>query len=189
MPASRTRKASGSSPTSASPGRPTAAIAVDRPLPQLYIGDKPFVPKLPPYKFQLHVDGRPRRAADRRQPEPERLHQPGAGMGHQQSDRRHRLEREEFRRRQQSVRRCLRHSRHRPGEPGPDLAVGAAHRVPRADGRQMVGLRAEHRARAERLSEAARTAAASSGRTRWCSATTAAPCTSSTTARSSPTSR
>jgi len=30
---------------------------VDRPLPQLYIGDKPFAPKPPPYKFQLHVDG------------------------------------------------------------------------------------------------------------------------------------
>jgi hypothetical protein len=33
---------------------------VDRPLPQLYIGDKPFAPKTPPYKFQLHVDGGPR---------------------------------------------------------------------------------------------------------------------------------
>ena len=30
---------------------------VDRPLPQLYIGDKPFVPKMVPYKFQFHVDG------------------------------------------------------------------------------------------------------------------------------------
>jgi len=30
---------------------------VDRPLPQLYVGDKPFAPKPPPYKFQLHVDG------------------------------------------------------------------------------------------------------------------------------------
>jgi glucose/arabinose dehydrogenase len=30
---------------------------VDRPLPQLYIGDKPFVPKMPPYRFQFHVDG------------------------------------------------------------------------------------------------------------------------------------
>ena len=25
---------------------------IDRPLPQLYIGDKPFVPTLPPYRFQ-----------------------------------------------------------------------------------------------------------------------------------------
>src|SRR5215510_3493399 len=30
---------------------------VDRHLPQLYIGDKPFVPKMPPYRFQFHVDG------------------------------------------------------------------------------------------------------------------------------------
>ena len=31
--------------------------AVERPYPQLFIGDKPFVPKMPPYHFQLHVDG------------------------------------------------------------------------------------------------------------------------------------
>jgi len=30
---------------------------VDRPYPQLYIGDKPFVPKMPPYHFQKHIDG------------------------------------------------------------------------------------------------------------------------------------
>ena len=31
--------------------------AVDRPYSQLYIGDKPFVPKMPAYRFQFHVDG------------------------------------------------------------------------------------------------------------------------------------
>ena len=36
-----------SSPTSASPGKPTAAIRSTGRLPQLYIGDKPFVPKPP----------------------------------------------------------------------------------------------------------------------------------------------
>jgi glucose/arabinose dehydrogenase len=30
---------------------------VDRPYPQLYIGDKPFVPDSPPYHFQHHIDG------------------------------------------------------------------------------------------------------------------------------------
>ena len=30
---------------------------VDRPLPQLYIGEKPFVPTVPPYRFQIHIDG------------------------------------------------------------------------------------------------------------------------------------
>jgi glucose/arabinose dehydrogenase len=30
---------------------------VDRPYPQVYIGDKPFVPEIPPYHFQHHIDG------------------------------------------------------------------------------------------------------------------------------------
>jgi hypothetical protein len=30
---------------------------IDRPYPNLYIGDEPFVPKLPPYRFQHHVQG------------------------------------------------------------------------------------------------------------------------------------
>ena len=30
---------------------------IERPYPQLYIGDKPFVPNLPPYHFPVHVDG------------------------------------------------------------------------------------------------------------------------------------
>ena len=30
---------------------------VDRPYPQVYIGDKPFVPAIPPYHFQHHIDG------------------------------------------------------------------------------------------------------------------------------------
>jgi glucose/arabinose dehydrogenase len=30
---------------------------VDRPYPQVYIGDKPFVPSIPPYHFQHHIDG------------------------------------------------------------------------------------------------------------------------------------
>jgi glucose/arabinose dehydrogenase len=30
---------------------------VDRPYPQVYIGDKPFVAKPPPYHFQHHIDG------------------------------------------------------------------------------------------------------------------------------------
>jgi glucose/arabinose dehydrogenase len=33
-------------------GNPT-----ERPYPQLFIGDKPFAPKPPPYHFQFHVDG------------------------------------------------------------------------------------------------------------------------------------
>ena len=32
-------------------------LQVDRPHPQLYIGDKPFVPKMPPYMFQAHLTG------------------------------------------------------------------------------------------------------------------------------------
>jgi hypothetical protein len=31
---------------------------VDRPYPQLYIGDEPFVPKMPPYRFQAHIEAR-----------------------------------------------------------------------------------------------------------------------------------
>ncbi len=30
---------------------------IERPYPQLYIGDEPFVPKLPPYHFPVHVHG------------------------------------------------------------------------------------------------------------------------------------
>ena len=30
---------------------------IERPYPQLYIGDKPFVPHMPPYHFPVHVDG------------------------------------------------------------------------------------------------------------------------------------
>src|SRR5207247_10573519 len=30
---------------------------VDRPHPQLYIGDKPWVPQMPPYRFPPHVEG------------------------------------------------------------------------------------------------------------------------------------
>ena len=30
---------------------------IERPYPQLYIGDEPYVPKMPPYKFPVHVDG------------------------------------------------------------------------------------------------------------------------------------
>ena len=30
---------------------------IERPYPQLYIGDKPYVPKMPPYHFPVHVDG------------------------------------------------------------------------------------------------------------------------------------
>ena len=30
---------------------------IQRPYPQLYIGDKPFVPHMPPYHFPVHVDG------------------------------------------------------------------------------------------------------------------------------------
>ena len=30
---------------------------IQRPYPQLYIGDKPFLPKMPPYHFPVHVDG------------------------------------------------------------------------------------------------------------------------------------
>ena len=97
--------------------------------------------------------GRARRSPDRRKSQSGRLHQPGARMGHQQPDRRDRLERAGFRRRQQSVRRSLRHPRHRAGKPGPDLAGGAARRIPGAGRRQMVGVRPQHRAWAERLSE------------------------------------
>ncbi len=30
---------------------------IERPYPQLYIGDEPYLPKLPPYHFPVHVDG------------------------------------------------------------------------------------------------------------------------------------
>jgi hypothetical protein len=30
---------------------------IERPYPQLYIGDEPFVPEMPPYHFPVHVDG------------------------------------------------------------------------------------------------------------------------------------
>jgi glucose/arabinose dehydrogenase len=36
---------------------PYLGNAVDRPYPQVYIGDKPFVPAIPPYHFQHHIDG------------------------------------------------------------------------------------------------------------------------------------
>ncbi len=46
-----------SSPTSGFAWQAYRGNPVDRPLPQLSIGDKPFVPKMPPYRFQFHVDG------------------------------------------------------------------------------------------------------------------------------------
>jgi hypothetical protein len=36
---------------------PYNGAKVDRPHPQLYIGDKPWVPTLPPYRFPPHVEG------------------------------------------------------------------------------------------------------------------------------------
>jgi hypothetical protein len=30
---------------------------IERPYPQLFVGDQPFVPKMPPYHFPVHVDG------------------------------------------------------------------------------------------------------------------------------------
>ena len=30
---------------------------VDRPYPQLYVGDEPFVPKVLPCRFQFHIEG------------------------------------------------------------------------------------------------------------------------------------
>jgi hypothetical protein len=30
---------------------------VERPYPQLYLGDEPYLPKMPPYRFQTHVNG------------------------------------------------------------------------------------------------------------------------------------
>jgi hypothetical protein len=33
------------------------ASKIKRPYPQLYIGDQPYVPKMPPYHFPVHVDG------------------------------------------------------------------------------------------------------------------------------------
>ena len=38
---------------------------VDRPHPHLYIGEEPWLPKMVPYRFQPHVQGSTRRAADR----------------------------------------------------------------------------------------------------------------------------
>ena len=38
-------------------GEDLVGAAVDRPHPQLYIGDKPWVPQLPPYRLPPHVEG------------------------------------------------------------------------------------------------------------------------------------
>ena len=187
MPASPTRKASGSSPTSASagelqrqPGRPAVSAALHRRQ-----AVRPGQGALPlPVPRRRHR-GVPLIAAN---PNPERLHQPRARVGHQQPDRRHRLERAKLRRRQQPVRRRLRHPRHRAREPGADLASGAAGRVPRA--RRASNGRTSPRtsSRVPTPIRSRRTAAAWSGPTRSSSATTAGPCTWSTTVRCSPTS-
>ena len=162
---------------------------VDRPLPQLYIGDKPFVPKMPPYSFQFHVDGSrgvPLIAAN---PNPNGYinpvlewdtNNPIDGIAWSAS---------ELRCGQQSVRRRLWHSRYRPGESGSDLAVGAARRIPRAGRDQMVAVRAATSSPGRMPTRSRRIAAAWSGPTRWCSAMMAAPCMWSITARSIPTSR
>ena len=101
-------------------------------------------------------------------PNPDGLHQPHPGMGHQQPDRRHRLVRQWLRQEQPPVRRRLRHPRHRTREPRADLAGGARHRVPRALRRQVVVLRPQYRDGSERLPGAREPRAAWSGRTTWC---------------------
>ena len=90
---------------------------IDRPYPNLYIGEEPFVPKVWPYRFQHHVEGVRGVPHIDRQPQSGRLHQPDPGVGHQQPDRRHRLERLGLRQGQPPVRRGLRHPGHRAGEP------------------------------------------------------------------------
>ena len=127
---------------------------VDRPLPQLYIGDKPFVPKMPPYRFQFHVDGSrgvPLIAAN---PNPNGYinpvlewdtNNPIDGIAWSASG---------FRCGQQSVRRRLWYSRYRPRESDSHLAGRAPRRIPRASRDKMVAVRSQYRARAECLPEA-----------------------------------
>ena len=90
---------------------------VERPHPNLYIGEEPFVPTMLPYRFQFNVDGVRGVPLIDRQSQPGRLHQPDPGVGHQQPDRRHRLERLGLRQGQPPVRRGLRHPRHRSRKP------------------------------------------------------------------------
>ena len=66
---------------------------IDRPYPNLYIGEEPVRARGVAVPLPAPCRGRARRAAHRRQSQPGRLHQPDPGVGHQQPDRRHRLER------------------------------------------------------------------------------------------------
>ena len=126
---------------------------------------------------------RARRAADRRQPESERLHQPGAGVGHQQPDRRDRLERKGF-----GADNDLFGAVYGILDTGPESLVPTWPAVLRIeflepDRRKMVVLRPKHRARARTPTRSRRIGAAWSGRTTLCSAMTGRQCISLITAK------
>jgi hypothetical protein len=120
--------------------------AVDRPHPQLYIGDKRWVPQLPPYRLPPHVEGV--RGVPLIIANPNRTDTSTPCYG------RDRVGRRALRRQGHALRGGVRRHRQRPGERGPHLAGHPEDRVPAADGGEVVLLPSERRHGAERLPEA-----------------------------------
>ena len=161
---------------------------VDRPLPQLYIGDKPFAPKPPPYKFQIHVDGArgvPLIAAN---PNPNGYINPVLEW-----DTNNPIDGIAWSARNFGADNNLFGAVFGILDTGPESLVPTWPLVLRVEFLEPTGVKwsafAQNIEPGRTPIRSRKTAAASSGRTRWCSATTAAPCTWSTTARSSPISR
>ena len=124
-----------------------------RPNPQLNIGDRAVRSDAAALSVHRPLDRGSRHAADRGQSQPQRLHQPGAGMGHQQPDGRAGVVAKGLRLDRHALHRRVRHHRQRSGKPAADVAGDREGRVPQPDRRQVVDLRREHRSGAKRLPE------------------------------------
>ena len=128
--------------------------AVDRPHPQLYIGDKPWVPQLPPYRLPPHVEGVRGVPLIVANPNPNGYINPVLEWDTNNPHGRDRVGRRAVRRQGHALRGGLRRDRQRPRERRPDVAGDPQDRVPAAGRRQVVVLPAERGHGAERVPEA-----------------------------------